>query len=189
MHKIFLLFYFILPTLTTNYTFPNLTITLNLISQTTIDYSTGNTCRKILIRDTTVHHLSTINIYKNWNKGNLNVTNALINFNSSGISLNDFDADQPVDKAIFNAYGLFGSSTNYIYSLNQNGTVITNTSQSLSTTPNLVFINRTDVYYFFGSSIKKSNTTTTLVLGIWSLVRTYESMAVSPNFQKAMIWD
>lgn len=172
-----------------NHIFDNLTITTNVVSQATVDIAQSDTCHKMLVRGQFVHHLSTSNIYKNWVKGSLDVTNAIIDYNSSNTVVNDFDTGSPVGKLIFNTAGLLGTSTNNIYTLSMVGNIISNSSQSLTTTPELVFIDGTDIYYFSGSAIQKSSINSALILGSLSLNKVYEGMAVAPNFYKAMLWD
>ena len=52
-----------------------------------------------------------------------------------------------------------------------------------------MFIYGVNIYYFYGSSINKGNTSSNVTLGSVSFAKIYKGMVVTPNFVTAMMWD
>ena len=78
----------------TSHVFGRSTVTIDTVSMGGImNYGqTGDTCKKMIVRYRTLHHLSTEGVYQNWLKGSLATSNVLENV-TTGAEVFDFDVN------------------------------------------------------------------------------------------------
>ena len=104
----------------------------------------------MIIRDSSVHHLSNLQVYQKRAIGKLDAVLTSIDFKANYITVIDFDSDDSAGKLIFNTNNSVGSK-NYVYNLNQSSQIQSNSSYNLPSNPNKIFMKGNIVYYFYGS--------------------------------------
>ena len=110
----------------------------------------------MIIRDSSVHHLSNLQVYQKRAIGKLDAVLTSIDFKANYITVIDFDSDDSAGKLIFNTNNSVGSK-NYVYNLNQSSQIQSNSSYNLPSNPNKIFMKGNIVYYFYGSYILKGS--------------------------------
>ena len=121
-----------------------------LTSKGSLPSSLSDGCRKMIIRDSSVHHLSNLQVYQKRAIGKLDAVLTSIDFKANYITVIDFDSDDSAGKLIFNTNNSVGSK-NYVYNLNQSSQIQSNSSYNLPSNPNKIFMKGNIVYYFYGS--------------------------------------
>jgi len=188
MEKFLILTFLLACVLANDYPFGNLTIHTTLASYYTFSNSTSDTCRKLIIRNSTLQHLSSEQMYIKSAIGTLDKVLTSIDFQTLNISVVDFDSDDAEGKLIFNTKNP-PVSRNYIYALDQSNQIISNTSQDVNSTPSKVFLKSNTTFYFSGNAFQMGSTLSSYTSNFYPLIPSYEGIAVAPNYKFAVLWN